>query len=104
MDINQKIQKIAGIARLIYSRHQGYMEHLKSSSKEIERNDFIWHFLLQSFATMGKASGWIGLVGLKRGRRLVEMFIWVLQQWFPAHMLKHRMLLRFTTRTGCQVV
>lgn len=69
MDLNQKIQKIAGIARLIYSRHQGYMEHLISSSKEIERNDFIWHFLLQSFATMGKASGWIGLVGNKENYR-----------------------------------
>lgn len=29
----------------------------------VGRPDFIWHFLLQSFATMGNARGWDGLIG-----------------------------------------
>ena len=28
-----------------------------------DRTDFIWHSLLQSFATMGNARGWDGLIG-----------------------------------------
>lgn len=29
----------------------------------LERPDFVWHFLLQSFATMGNSRGWDGLIG-----------------------------------------
>jgi thermostable 8-oxoguanine DNA glycosylase len=29
----------------------------------MERPDFVWHFLLQSFATMGRSSGWHSLIG-----------------------------------------
>lgn len=32
---------------------------------EQARPDFIWHFLLQSFATMGNARGWHSLIGNK---------------------------------------
>ena len=28
-----------------------------------DRPDFVWHSLLQSFATMGNARGWDGLIG-----------------------------------------
>lgn len=36
-----------------------------------DRPDFIWHSLLQSFATMGNARGWDGLVGNKANYNLV---------------------------------
>lgn len=35
---------------------------LKKSKDMIERKDFIWHFLLQSFATMGNSRGHEGLI------------------------------------------
>src|SRR5690606_6639475 len=43
----------------------GYLESLKKGYSEIERHDFLWHFLLQSFSTMGRSSGWKGLIGNK---------------------------------------
>ena len=40
------------------------LEKLKrQGGRGLRRPDFIWHYLLQSFATMGKASGWEGLIG-----------------------------------------
>src|SRR5688500_13227935 len=57
----------------------GALRHLTPDIKETLRNrkeegleqrdrpDFVWHSLLQSFATMGNARGWDGLVG-NRGR------------------------------------
>lgn len=35
---------------------------LKKSKEMLERKDFIWHFLLQSFATMGNSRGHEGLI------------------------------------------
>ena len=32
-------------------------------SKELERPDFVWHLLLQSFSTWGGSRGWEGLIG-----------------------------------------
>jgi thermostable 8-oxoguanine DNA glycosylase len=39
-------------------------EH-KKGYDGLERPDFLWHFLLQSFSTMGRSSGWDGLIGNK---------------------------------------
>jgi SAM-dependent methyltransferase len=39
------------------------LDVLKKGSKGLKRPDFIWHFLLQSFATMGNSRGWKGLIG-----------------------------------------
>ncbi len=33
--------------------------------KELERPDFVWHLLLQSFSTWGGSRGWEGLIGTK---------------------------------------
>lgn len=38
------------------------LESLKRGCSGLKRPDFIWHYLLQSFATMGKASGAKGLM------------------------------------------
>src|SRR4030095_13920874 len=35
----------------------------KEGHTGLARPDFIWHYLLQSFSTMGRASGWHGLIG-----------------------------------------
>jgi len=34
----------------------------KAKEKELERPDFIWHFILQSFSTMGNSRGYQGLI------------------------------------------
>ncbi|WCP70091.1 hypothetical protein LYZ37_18995 [Vibrio tubiashii] len=62
---NSKQRLLAEIAKDIHSQHVGYIEKLKLGHHELQRPDFIWHFLLQSFATMGKSSGWKGLIGNK---------------------------------------
>jgi endonuclease III len=38
------------------------LERLKRGRSGLKRPDFIWHYLLQSFATMGRASGSRGLI------------------------------------------
>src|SRR5215204_2165178 len=37
----------------------------KEGERELERPDFVWHLLLQSFATWGGSKGWDGLIGTK---------------------------------------
>jgi endonuclease III len=61
----------------------GALRHLTPDMKETlrkrkeegleqrNRPDFIWHSLLQSFATMGNARGWDGLVGNKANYNLL---------------------------------
>lgn len=66
MTYQDQILKLAVIARDIYEQHAGYIKKLKTrGDNEFKRDDFIWHFLLQSFSTMGRSSGWKGLIGNK---------------------------------------
>jgi hypothetical protein len=53
--------KLAAIARALAIKHKGRLDELKSWERHMERPDFLWHFLLQSFGTMGRAAGWAGL-------------------------------------------
>lgn len=39
--------------------------------REMERPDFVWHLLLQSFATLGGSRGWEGLIGNQDNYRRV---------------------------------
>lgn len=55
--------RIAKAARELAILHKGRLEALKAHHSECARPDFVWHFLLQSFATMGGSAGWAGLVG-----------------------------------------
>ena len=61
----EKVTKLATISIKINELHSGYLDTLKKGYSEIERDDFVWHFLLQSFSTMGRSSGWKGLIGNK---------------------------------------
>lgn len=56
-------EKLAKVARIVMDWHRGRIEHLKLRASSLERGDFIWHYLLQSFSTMGRSSGWLGLIG-----------------------------------------
>jgi hypothetical protein len=62
-NMNTKQELLAQVAKLVMSWHRGRIEHLKLRASSLEREDFVWHYLLQSFATMGRSSGWLGLIG-----------------------------------------
>src|SRR5918996_1254754 len=53
--------KLAAVARALAGEHKDRLDELKSSERHMQRPDFLWHFLLQSFGTMGRAAGWAGL-------------------------------------------
>jgi hypothetical protein len=37
----------------------------KEGERELQRPDFVWHLLLQSFSAWGGSRGWAGLIGTK---------------------------------------
>ncbi len=37
----------------------------REGKRDLERPDFVWHLLLQSFSTWGGSRGWEGLMGTK---------------------------------------
>jgi len=65
MSHDMQSTKLANIAKTINKQHSGYLDSLKEGYRELDRDDFVWHFLLQSFSTMGRSSGWKGLIGNK---------------------------------------
>jgi hypothetical protein len=55
-----------GVGKIFFpSMKRTELERLKQKHSGLTRPDFIWHYLLQSFSTMGRASGWHGLIGNK---------------------------------------
>lgn len=65
MNHRHQKEKLAKIAGRLAGKYRDKLEQLKQEHKELKRPDFIWHFLLQSFSTMGRAAGWHGLIGNK---------------------------------------
>jgi hypothetical protein len=61
---------VAVVSRLAAEKRAELDNH-KQSHTDIARPDFLWHYLLQSFATMGRSSGWHGLIGNKANYDLV---------------------------------
>lgn len=64
-DRNTIRQCLVTIARKLAREKHSELSKLKSEEKQLKRPDFLWHYLLQSFATMGRATGWHGLIGNK---------------------------------------
>lgn len=56
-------KKLANVARSLAVEKKAELDQLKAEHSQLARPDFIWHYLLQSFATMGRAAGWVGLIG-----------------------------------------
>lgn len=63
MSINEIAENLSCIAKRIGAQRVQELERLKLEHRSLQREDFLWHFLLQSFATMGRSSGWRGLIG-----------------------------------------
>ena len=55
--------KVAKVAARLADKYQPQLDKLKAESSQVDRSDFLWHYLLQSFATMGRSKGWDGLIG-----------------------------------------
>ena len=63
MNKELKRTRLIELLRNITPEMREKLNSLKEGSNDLERIDFIWHFLFQSFATMGNAGGWKGLIG-----------------------------------------
>lgn len=55
--------QLVAVIRHLATEKRTDIDQLKKSYDDIDRPDFLWHYLLQSFATMGRSSGWKGLIG-----------------------------------------
>jgi thermostable 8-oxoguanine DNA glycosylase len=55
--------KLSRVARSLAKLKRPLLESLKANHADLARDDFLWHYLLQSFATLGGVSGWDGLIG-----------------------------------------
>lgn len=56
-------QKLATVIRVLAVEKDSELQKLKDENNQIKRPDFLWHYLLQSFSTMGRSTGWNGLIG-----------------------------------------
>lgn len=65
MQYEQQKSKFATVVKNIYEAHRPKIDDLKGRHADMARPDFVWHYLLQSFSTMGRAAGWHGLIGNK---------------------------------------
>jgi hypothetical protein len=65
MNKESKRKSLINLLKKITPEMQAHLETLKQESKMLDRADFVWHFLLQSFATMGNSRGRDGLINDK---------------------------------------
>ncbi|AHY45711.1 Hypothetical Protein RradSPS_0428 [Rubrobacter radiotolerans] len=49
-------------ARRIADEQKEKLDKLKANAPDLERPDFVWHYLLRSFSTMGGIKGFAGLI------------------------------------------
>ena len=62
-DLQRK--NIAKLAKALAREKKNDLDKLKAEHDQLARPDFLWHYLLQSFATMGRSSGKHGLIDNK---------------------------------------
>ena len=62
MDKASAHDRLVAVVRPLATEKQAELARLKEGCSGLARPDFIWHYLLQSFSTMGRASGWHGLI------------------------------------------
>jgi hypothetical protein len=54
---------LATVVKPLAEKHRKTLEKRKKEEKQLKRPDFLWHYMLQSFATYGNVRGWDGLIG-----------------------------------------
>lgn len=65
MSILSAEDRLVKIIHRLSEEKRDDLNRFKENYKDLERSDFIWHYLLQSFSTMGRSAGWAGLIGIK---------------------------------------
>jgi thermostable 8-oxoguanine DNA glycosylase len=71
MDKTSARNRLVAVVRTLAIEKKAELERLKQEHRGLTRSDFIWHYLLVSFSTMGRASGWHGLIGNKNNYQRV---------------------------------
>ncbi len=56
-------EQLSWAAHVLARLKRAYLKELKDNYADLQRDDFLWRYLLQSFATLGRESGWNGLIG-----------------------------------------
>ena len=62
-DIAVAQARLISVVRQLAAEKRVELDRHKENHADIARPDFLWHYLLQSFATMGRSAGWHGLIG-----------------------------------------
>jgi hypothetical protein len=55
-------ERLVQIVKELALRHSDKLDALKVEASGLEREDFVWHYMLQSFSTWGSSRGWAGLI------------------------------------------
>lgn len=63
MNIVAAQAQLVAVVQQLASERRAELDRQKENHADIVRPDFLWHYLLQSFATMGRSAGWLGLIG-----------------------------------------
>ena len=63
MDRTAARGRLVAVVRTLAAEKRAEIDRHKEGYAGLERPDFVWHYLLQSFSTMGRASSWHGLIG-----------------------------------------
>ncbi len=62
MDTVAAQARLVAVVRRLAAEKRADIDRHKENHADIARPDFLWHYLLQSFATMGRSAGWYGLI------------------------------------------
>jgi hypothetical protein len=63
MDTALARARLVAIVRRLSAEKRVELDKKRENHADIARPDFLWHYLLQSFATMGRSAGLQGLIG-----------------------------------------
>jgi hypothetical protein len=55
-------ERLACVVKALGTLHYSKLDKLKRNERQLNRPDFVWHFLVESFATMGSSRGYEGLI------------------------------------------
>jgi len=54
--------RLASAAGVMAKLKRGHLDQMKTRATDLDREDFLWHALIEGFATLGGVSGWQGLI------------------------------------------
>src|SRR5215210_374627 len=65
-------KKLVSVGKRLARENKAHLDYMKSWRDQLERPDFVWHYLLQSFSSMGGVRGSHGLIDNKSNYRKVR--------------------------------